>query len=106
MNQKISLFNLMIMTPNEIKNTVKKMDFKQINDLVSDIDNESNKMIKQNGKTSKQLLEMGILPPDFKKSQFYRADYVYNWKSTINQLLEIRKIFANSINKKGPGVRD
>lgn len=88
------------MTPNEIKKTIKKMDFKQINDLVSDIDNESSKMIKQNGKTSKELLEIGILHPDSINSEFYKPNYVYNWTSTINQLLEIRKILETGIKFK------
>jgi len=96
----ISITNLMIMTPSEIKKTIKKMDFKQIDDLVSDIDNETSKMIKQNGKTSKELLEIGILHPDSIKSEFYKPNYVYNWTSTINQLLEIRKILETGIKFK------
>jgi len=93
----ISITNLMIMTPSEIKKTIKKMDFKQIDDLVSDIDNETSNMIKQNGKTSKELLEIGILHPDSINSEFYDPNYVYNWTSTIKQLLEIRKILETGI---------
>jgi len=105
MTDKICITDLMIMRPSEIKKASRKLGFHETNDLVSELDNEASNMIKQNGKTSKQLLDMGILPGDSINSEFYNPNYVYNWTSTINQLIEIRKILARSqINKVNLGI--
>ncbi len=100
----ISITDLMIMSPGEIKKASKKLSYKEIDDLVSELDNEASNMIKQNGKTSKELLDMGILPPDAINSEFYDPNYIYNWTSTINQLIEIRKILARSQVKNMKGM--
>jgi hypothetical protein len=69
--------DLIIETPTEIRKKLKKMNFREITDLVAELDMETSKMIKYDNKTNSS-----------------------NYKSTIMNFLKIRKVLEKEARTK------
>ena len=95
--------DLLIESPTAIRKKLKKMNFAEISDLVSELDIETAKMIKYNNKTSDELFDLGAYGSNPKPKEGdwnYNPDYVSNYTSTINNYLKIRKILEKEAKAK------
>tara|TARA_R110000824_G_C14960612_1_gene651934 strand:+ start:205 stop:558 length:354 start_codon:yes stop_codon:yes gene_type:complete len=100
---KLSITDLLIESPNVIRKKLKKMNFREISDLVSILDIETAKMIKYNNKTNDELFDLGAYGSNPKPKEGdwnYNPDFVSNYTSTINHYLKIRKVLEKEAKVK------
>ena len=103
---KLSMVDLLIESPTAIRKKLKKMNFREITDVVAELDLETAKMIKYNNKTSDELFDLGAYGsnPKPKKGDWnYNPNYVSDYTSTINNYLKIRKVLEKEAKAKMRG---